>query len=202
MNYLTHLLLADIDDEAMLGAFLGDFVKGRQLDHFTPVVAREITLHRRIDSFTDAHPIVQSALARFEPERRRFGGIALDVFYDHVLAQNFEQYGPASLNVFSRRAYRVLQQDNAQMPMQARTVADRMIGQDWFAAYADFDGLGMALHGIGRRLSRGSEHLEACARDLAQHYASLAAGFPELLDDLRSFSRTQRAALQLVRSND
>lgn len=202
MNYLAHLLLADIDDEAMLGAFLGDFVKGRQLDHFTPVVAREITLHRRIDSFTDAHPIVQAALARFGPQRRRFGGIALDVFYDHVLAQNFEQYGPDSLDAFSRRAYRVLQQDSAPMPLYARAVADRMIGHDWFAAYTNFDGLGMALHGIGRRLSRGSEQLEACAEDLAQHYESLAAGFPELLDDLRRFSRTQRAALQSERGMD
>ena len=199
MNYLAHLLLADIDDEAMLGAFLGDFVKGPQLDDFTPVVAREISLHRRIDSFTDLHPVVRAARTRFEPERRRYGGIALDMFYDHILARDFEQYAQDSLDAFSRRAYRVLQQQRLGMPLHARSVAERMIGQDWFAAYAGFDGIDLALRGIGRRLSRGSEHLEACARDLVEHYEDLASGFPVLLEDLRTFARSERALLQSMR---
>lgn len=199
MNYLAHLLLADIDDQTMLGAFLADFVKGRHLDDFAPVVAREISLHRRIDSFTDAHPVVQEARAHFGLDRRRYGGIALDMFYDHVLARDFEQYAQDSLDTFSRRAYRVLQQQRPVMPLQARTVAERMAGQDWFTAYAGFDGIELALRGIGRRLSRGSEQLEACAQDLAEHYERLAAGFPVLLADLHTFARAERALLQSPR---
>lgn len=196
MNYLAHLLLADIDEQAMLGAFLGDFVKGPRLDGFAPIVAREISLHRRIDSFTDLHPVVKDARARFDPMRRRYGGIALDMFYDHILARDFEQYAQQSLTEFSQRAYRVLQQRRSEMPLQARAVAERMAGHDWFAAYAGFDGIDLALRGIGRRLSRGSDQLEACARDLTEHYESLAAGFPLLLADLHTFAQTQRALLE------
>lgn len=193
MNYLAHLLLAAPDEEAMLGAFLGDFVKGRDLSRFAPVVAREIRLHRRIDSFTDAHPVVTAAQALFKPAHRRFAGIALDVFYDHVLARDFERHAGQPLDGFAQRAYRVLEQQLPERPPAARRVAARMSAHDWLGSYADFGQAAMALRNIGRRLSRGGAELEACARDLEQHYDSLASGFPKLLEDLDAFARAERS---------
>lgn len=50
MNFLAHVFLARQDDEAMLGALLGDFVGSADL-------------HRKIDSYTDRHPEVVAARA-------------------------------------------------------------------------------------------------------------------------------------------
>lgn len=50
MNYLAHLLLASHSDAAMLGAFLGDFVKGRDYLAFDPEIRRDILVHRRSTS--------------------------------------------------------------------------------------------------------------------------------------------------------
>ena len=85
MNYLAHLHLARHSDDAMLGALLGDFVFGMSgPDAWPDEIRREILLHRRIDRFTDDHPVVVAARTRFPEGRRRYAGIALDVYYDRA----------------------------------------------------------------------------------------------------------------------
>ena len=192
MNYLAHLLLARHSDEAMVGAFLGDFVKGSAVSGFDPAIGIEILVHRRIDSVTDHHPVVVAARACFSQAHRRFSGIALDVFYDHVLARHWNRHSEESLAAFSQRAYRALARHAACLPAPARHVAERMAAQDWLGAYADFDGVDAALAGIGRRLSRGGDVLAACAQDLRTHYRGLADGLAPLLRDLDSTATRAR----------
>ncbi len=59
MNYLAHLFLAEENDDAKLGALLGDFVKGTIIDRYSEKTEREIQIHRKIDFYTDNHAIQQ-----------------------------------------------------------------------------------------------------------------------------------------------
>lgn len=77
MNFLAHIFLAKHSEEAMLGAMLGDFVKADVSGKFNPQIELEIKLHRKVDVFTDSHPIVIAAKQSFAESRRRFAGIAL-----------------------------------------------------------------------------------------------------------------------------
>ena len=86
MNHLAHALLSAHDDRAIVGALLSDFVKGEGPRAYPPDVRDEIVLHRHVDVFTDSHPAVRAALARFAPERRRFAGLARDGHFDHLRA--------------------------------------------------------------------------------------------------------------------
>lgn len=192
MNYLAHLLLASHSEEAMVGAFLGDFIKGSDAVTFAAPIATEIAVHRRVDAFTDAHEIVQDARRRFEPTRRRFSGIALDVFYDHVLASQWHRYHDEPLSNFGARCYRALERHAQHLPERARFVASRMSRHDWLGAYAAFDGVEGALSGIGSRLSRNGELLAACATDLREHYEPLSAGFHMLFPQLRQMAAQAR----------
>ena len=57
MNFLAHLHLVYDDEDLMLGALLGDFVRGRRALWSWPVNVRKgIKLHRRIDKLTDQAP--------------------------------------------------------------------------------------------------------------------------------------------------
>ena len=77
----------------MLGALLGDFAFGRQgLERFGREAHREILLHRRIDRHTDTHPEVLALRACFADGTRRFAGIALDVYVDHLLARDWPRW--------------------------------------------------------------------------------------------------------------
>ncbi|TEL14247.1 DUF479 domain-containing protein [Pseudomonas aeruginosa] len=87
MNYLAHLHLGGPQPAQLLGSLYGDFVKGRLQGQWPDEIERAIQLHRRIDAFTDSHPLVHAAKRRFPLERRRFAGVLLDVFFDHCLAR-------------------------------------------------------------------------------------------------------------------
>jgi acyl carrier protein phosphodiesterase len=92
VNYLAHLYLSGHCPERMIGGLLGDFVKGPLRGDYPPAIEAGILLHRKIDVFTDNLPAVRTALSRFEPPYRRFGGILLDLWYPHFMADNRSIY--------------------------------------------------------------------------------------------------------------
>src|SRR3954464_15580437 len=88
MNYLAHLYLSAPTEDAWLGSLLGDFVKGPLDGRYSQHITSAIALHRKIDTFTDAHPVVLRSKSRISAARRRYAGIMIDMFYDHFLARN------------------------------------------------------------------------------------------------------------------
>lgn len=190
MNYLAHAWLTRDTDEAILGAILGDFVHGHAASLHWPVTVRnEIQRHRHIDRYTDTHPAVVAARALFPDGRRRFAGIVLDVFFDHLLARDWTRWnsGPAgepSLAAFTARVYRVLlaNQDNA--PPRLRAIAPRMAATDWLGSYRERDNVDGAVRGIATRLSRRGEVLVACLQDLRLHEPALESAFETFFPDL------------------
>jgi len=65
MNYLAHLLLSGNDEDVIFGNFIGDAVKGKQYQDYSPQIQKGILLHRQIDTFTDAHPVYLQSKRRF-----------------------------------------------------------------------------------------------------------------------------------------
>ena len=188
MNYLAHLYLSAGSTEALVGGLLGDFVKGPlRADRFPPRVLAAIALHRRIDSFVDTHPAVGRSRVRFAPGFRRYAGILLDLFHDHFLARDWDQYADEPLPRFTARAYRAFARHEALLPARALRVTRAMARDDWLGAYADPDGIRRALHGLSRRLSRRNP-LAAGHVELARDYRALEADFHELLPAVRAFA--------------
>ncbi|QKK03623.1 MAG: DUF479 domain-containing protein [Pseudomonadota bacterium] len=99
MNHLAHIVLAGTDEGLRLGAFLGDHVKGQSaLADWPDAWAAGIRLHRRIDVLSDAHPAVIALRKRLDPPWRRYGGVILDVLFDHMLSRHWADFGPQRLD--------------------------------------------------------------------------------------------------------
>ena len=190
MNYLAHLHLGGPEPQQMLGSLYGDFVKGSLEGRFPPTLEAAIRLHRRIDSYTDQHPLVLAALARFPRERRRFAGIVLDVFFDHCLARHWHDYAKQPLAEFTAQFYRVLLAE-PELPGRLGRIAPSMAADDWLGAYGDFEVLEHVFNGIARRLSR-PEGMEGVMGELERLYEPLLADFRAFYPQLQGF-----AALQL-----
>lgn len=92
MNYLAHLHLGGDAPPQLLGSLYGDFVKGPLAGRWPTEIEAAIRLHRRIDAFTDSHPLQARARARFPAARRRTAGMLLDLFFDHCLARDWVEY--------------------------------------------------------------------------------------------------------------
>lgn len=186
MNFLAHLYLAADDDEALLGSLMGDFVKGPLRGEHAPGIERALALHRRVDAFTDAHAVVARSRARIPPQRRRYAGIMVDMFYDHCLARDWPRYAALPLDQFAQRVYRMLEVHDSRLPAGLQQMAPFMRRHDWLSSYRELQYVARALERMGERLRRGNGLLGA-GEDLAAHNAGLDGDFDEFFPQLIEF---------------
>lgn len=186
MNYLAHLHLGGPAPHQLLGSLYGDFVKGPLDGRWPQAIEAGIRLHRRIDLFTDTHPLVRDARALFPAVRRRVSGILLDLFFDHCLARDWADYAEVPLPAFTGQVYRVLA-DQAALPGALARIAPRMAEQDWLGSYREFDTLAAVVGGMSRRLSR-PELLAGGFDELAERYQPLSDHFRRFYPELQRFA--------------
>ncbi|MFI8396938.1 ACP phosphodiesterase [Pseudomonas sp. NPDC078863] len=187
MNYLAHLHLGGPRPGQLLGSLYGDFVKGRLQGQFDPEVEAAIALHRRIDVFTDRHPLVDIALGRFTETRRRYAGIVLDVFFDHCLARDWMLYADRPLEQFTADVYQVLSRER-QLPERLAKIAPHMVANDWLGSYREFEVLEQVLRGISRRLTK-PEELAGAMQELRRLYEPLSEDFSLFYPQLQDFAQ-------------
>ena len=189
MNHLAHALLAGDDEAVQLGGMLGDFVRGQPDPALFPAqVIHGIRLHRAIDSYTDGHPEVLAAKAGLPPPYRRYGGILLDMWFDHLLARDFSHWSGQPLGQYSQDLRGLLQRRDALLTPALRRFRVYMEANDLPAGYADRAVLGRALAGIGQRLTR--EHPLASALPvLVEREEALQRRFDAFFPQLREFAR-------------
>lgn len=190
MNYLAHLHLGGEQPAQLLGSLYGDFVKGPLKGQWPAPVEAAIQLHRRIDAFTDAHPIQAQARARFAAQRRRTSGLLLDVFFDHCLARDWALYAERPLADFTAQVYQTLAQQT-HLPGHLGLIVPRMAQQDWLGSYRDFAVLEQVIAGLQRRLSR-PQLLDGALEELAQLYEPLSEDFAVFYPELMAFAIQER----------
>lgn len=187
MNHLAHFFLARRSAEAVVGAFLGDFVKGKiQANDFPEEMRVEIMAHRYIDGFTDADAQVLRSKDIFKNTRRRFAGIALDVAFDHFLARNWSVYTNESLRGFTQNVYRDLSRNLQYFPPNFQTFLLRMIADDWLASYKDFERVRVSLQRMSLRV-RGGESLAEAFEEIKANYDFFNELFNEFFPRLQDF---------------
>jgi len=179
MNFLAHLYLSGNRTKIMVGNFIGDFVKGRNLNgRYEPEIVAGIEMHRATDHFTDHHPMVAQSKNRLRPKYRHYSGVIVDVFYDHFLARNWNQYHDQILPDFARRTYAIIQQHNAILPNEVRQMLPYMIQGNWLVNYARVEGINRALSGMASRtpyksmMEEATVDLEASYEEFKKEFAT------------------------------
>ena len=193
MNYLAHLYLSEPTEEGWLGSLLGDFVKGPLDGRYGAGITGAIALHRKIDSFTDAHPMVLRSKSRISAGRRRYAGIMMDMFYDHFLAKYWREFHNEPLEEFSARIYSILSRRHAILPERLQRVAPMMAQWNWLASYAEIDSIHTALDRMGQRLKRENRLLNS-ADELVEHYVELESDFRAFMPQVLQFAKRHHLA--------
>lgn len=196
MNYLAHAFLARATPELLTGGMLGDFVKGEwQLLDYPPDIRAGIRLHRAIDRFTDAHPAVLASRALISPQRRRFAGILVDVFYDHYLARHWHRFSNEPLGDFTEHVYSTLWPQRAAFPERLQRILPWMRADDWLASYGEIESVDAALRGIARRFARypRAAVLADGATELLNNYDALERRFHDFFPEVQAFAERESA---------
>ena len=154
MNYLAHIYLSGTDPDIQVGGLLGDFVKGPLRSDYPLKIETGIRLHRRIDRETDSHPAFRQQLTALPKPWRRFGGILLDVYFDHLLASRWQDFHPGPLEEYCSNFYQYLQRHRALLPERAKMFATRAPEVKWLENYANRTSIPHMLNNLGKRLRR------------------------------------------------
>ncbi|MBA4053646.1 MAG: DUF479 domain-containing protein [Marivirga sp.] len=191
MNFLAHIYLSGDNPKIMVGNFIGDFVKGRNLmEQFAPEIVKGIELHRAIDEFTDHHPVVRESKIRLRPKYRHYSAVIVDVFYDHYLSKYWGNYHQEPLIDFSAHTYKMIQNFWDILPGNVKYMLPHMIKDNWLLNYGKIEGIQQALSGMSRR-SRHESKMDESVTELKEYYDEFKAEFelffPELSDHAKQF---------------
>ena len=135
----------------MIGNFIADHIKGNQFSHFNSEIKMGIKLHREIDTFTDTHEITRISKRRLHKRYGLFAGVIVDIFYDHYLAKNWNNYSAIPLKIYVNSVYNLLNSHKKILPEKTLQMIPYMIKYNWLYNYQYKEGIKNVLQGMNRR---------------------------------------------------
>ena len=190
MNYLAHIYLSGNNEMVTIGNFIADSIKGKQYLDYPKEVQKGILLHREIDTFTDAHPIVRQSSKRLHAKYSHYSGVIVDILYDHFLAKNWSDYSDIPLEEFTDHFYQIMEKNFDWLPANTQRMLPFMKTENWLLSYAKIEGIQNVLNGMNRRTNNKSGMHQA-TNELRQFYFDFESEFTHFFAELINFSKTK-----------
>jgi acyl carrier protein phosphodiesterase len=188
MNFLAHALLAGDKPALIVGGVVGDWIKGILPGTLPDDLAQGVALHRAIDNFVESHPAFNRSRSRVSPERRRYAGVLVDVFYDHLLARNWAAIHQQPLHEYCAAVYGLIRDRLHDLPASAHPGLVLMAQEDWLTSYAQIEGITDVLARMSRR-ARQPNPLMHGEQEFLADVDGFARDFYEWLADTKGFCR-------------
>ena len=187
MNYLAHIYLSGGDDKITLGNFMADGIKGTKYKKFPVDIQKGIILHRAIDTFTDAHPIVKQSTKRLHKKYGHYSGVIVDILYDHFLAKNWSNYCDQPLADYVADFYKLLNDNLNLLTPNIKKMTPHMIAGNWLLSYAEVKGIATVLYNMNRR-TKNRSGMDRAIEELRDYYEEFEHEFTLFFAELRLFS--------------
>lgn len=194
MNFLAHIYLSNNLKQVTIGNFIADGIRGKTYKKYPKDIQMGILLHREIDTFTDAHPIVRQSTKRLHKNYSHYSGVIVDILYDHFLAKNWSRYSDEPLADYVQKFYSLLQDNFELLPEKTQHMLPYMITGNWLLSYAEIEGIQNVLDGMNRRTKNKSKMNEA-TRELVKYYDEFEEEFTLFFEELRHFSNEKLQTL-------
>jgi len=151
VNYLAHAYLSFGDSDILAGNMISDFVKGKKKYEYSARIQMGITLHRKIDEYTDSHPATREAKEYLKKPAGPYAGAFVDIVYDHFLANDPYEFEGDSLAEFTENTYRQLAPFQNDFPEKFQRFFYYMQMQDWLFNYRSTQGIHNSFRGLCHR---------------------------------------------------
>ena len=190
MNYLAHSFLSFNKPEIIIGNFIADSIQGNHFEGLTDGIIRGIALHRKIDVFTDTHPIFLTSKYRFTKDFGKYNGVLMDIFYDHYLAKNFDKYSDIGLQEHSTNIYDLLRDKYNYLPESAKRFYGYMTERNVLVHYSSLQGIETVLEHLSHRI-RHRYQLNLAMPILVEQYDEIEQEFFAFFDEIITFCKQQ-----------
>jgi acyl carrier protein phosphodiesterase len=185
LNYIAHIHIANHTQTSLLGNFLGDFVKGQAFQVLPQELAIGVRLHRKVDQFTDNHVLIKNLRETFPRHLRRIAGIVIDIIFDYVLLQQWDELTLISKEHVLDSFYQQLSDfDEIDSPHFNRLMQS-LLADRWLIEYLEPLTCLRALQSIERRLNNKIIFAESAFTffqvNQVKFETTFTAFYPELL---------------------
>ena len=187
MNFLAHSYLT-FSDEQIVGQFLQDFIRNKDRFSFPEKIGQGITLHRAIDTFTDAHPEIHEAKKIFSSLVRLYAGAFVDVAFDYFLANSLPE---KILKEHSEKVYRVLRNYDEFLPPNFLRMLDSMEKDNWLYNYRADWGIEFSMKNVlnkAKYLNKNLAVFEVFLNNRPQRQCHFDQFFPDLVAEARKIN--------------
>jgi acyl carrier protein phosphodiesterase len=188
MNFLAHLYLSGNDEQLMIGNFIADSVKGSDYRNYPEGIRKGILLHRAIDFYSDNHPAFLKSVERLRPGYHKYAGVIVDIFYDHFLAKDWDEYSEKPLEQYVREVHALMLKNVVLMPARSLMFLRYAIRTNRLVSYSTPEGIGEVLVGMSRR-AKFRSNMELAIKDLQENYSQFEGDFKEFFPDIRRYVR-------------
>jgi acyl carrier protein phosphodiesterase len=170
----------------MYANLYGDFVKGRDLSNYPTIVQNGIRLHRSIDLYIDHHPSVINLMHKLYPELPKVTGIAIDLFFDHLLAIHWNDFHSTEYFSFLEEFYDYSPQNWESFSPTFQHLITEMKSKKWMNFYPSFEGLVKSTQGVGSRISFPNK-LSTASNTFVDHRNEIEDCFQIYMKDAKLF---------------
>lgn len=190
MNFLAHIYLSGNNELLKIGNFMADGIRGKDYMHFPEEVKRGILLHRKIDSFTDAHLIYRKSKHRLHEKYGHYSGVIMDIIYDHFLAKNWAKYSDESLANYAGEFYKLLDKNEDLLTERTKNLLPYMKQNNWLLSYQSIEGIEKILFQMNHRTKNRSNMQEAIV-ELKLFYTETEEEFTRFFNELQLYVAQQ-----------
>lgn len=194
MNFLAHIYLSGDNALIQIGNFMADGIRGSDYLNHPLEVQKGIILHRAIDTFTDAHPIFRKSKHRLHDKYGHYSGVIIDIFYDHFLAKNWNNYSDDPLEKVADNFYENLQKHYHILTDKTKRMMPFMIARNWLVSYASIEGLGMILFQMDHR-TKNRVAMHESVYELKEFYNEFEEEFTTFFEELHKHCQEKLATL-------
>lgn len=189
MNHFAHLALSQPTVESAVGNLLGDFAQGIDTTSLPAPVLAGLLNHRAVDQFTDRHPLIIEMKNLFSSQRRRFAGIALDIYFDHLLISFWDRFEAGTPEQAITIFYQRMRMGQSLMPSEEmQRVTSRIIKYDWFGCYGNIDSIAISLDRVAGRI-RFANRFNNAIEDLQRNHEDIRNAFFQFYPQLKTHIR-------------
>jgi acyl carrier protein phosphodiesterase len=187
LNYLAHAYLSFNDPDILVGNMISDFVKGNKKFDYPHRIQMGISLHRKIDEYTDTHPATRQAKEFLKESAGLYAGPFVDIVYDHFLANDPYEFEEGALSLFANTTYLQLELFESHLPEKFRQFFFYMRTQNWLLHYRTTGGIHRSFQGLCRRAKYIDDPEPAFAAFL-EHYEALKMAYEFFFPHVKTFA--------------
>jgi len=188
MNYLAHSILSGEDEDLMLGNLITDMITKKDEDAYDEAIQKGINLHRKIDTYTDAHPIVSQSLKLIYPTQGKYAPVVLDILWDYFLSKNWKHFSDEDIFDYCHNVYIVLEKNFDRLQPKIVSRFEGMIRADWLQSCISRKRLKGTFTHLHKR-TKFKSNFDKVDEILDQHEDTLDASFMKLFPEMREAVR-------------